>query len=174
MMLALPRGGVPVGIDVGRARNAPLDIFIVYKLRVPGHEELAVGVIAPRSARLLNPDVIDSLGVSPEQIEGSQPAKHRNANGASSFIEETGSRRTTILVDVGPAAGSSMRVVRAALRQKGARKIVGCCCCCQLPLRRLPARKPTAQFVLLLRSIPTLSAGGIDAFSRRRTRKFAI
>jgi hypothetical protein len=58
-----------------------------------------------------------------------------------------------------------MRVVRAALRQKGARQIVSCCCC-QLPLRRLPARKPTAQFVLLLRSIPTLSAGGIDAFSR--------
>jgi putative phosphoribosyl transferase len=46
-MLALPRGGVPVGIDVARARNAPLDIFIVYKLRVPGHEELAVGQSHP-------------------------------------------------------------------------------------------------------------------------------
>src|SRR5260370_2699454 len=64
VVLALPRGGVPVGFEVARALNAPLDVFVVRKLGVPGHEELAMGAIASGGVRVLNQDVIRALGIS--------------------------------------------------------------------------------------------------------------
>src|SRR5687767_6974175 len=64
IVLALPRGGVPVGYHVAKALNAPLDVFIVRKLGVPGHEELAMGAIASGGVRVLNHDVIDRLRIS--------------------------------------------------------------------------------------------------------------
>src|SRR5215207_5323205 len=67
LVLALPRGGVPVGYEVARALNAPLDVMLVRKLGVPGHEELAMGAIASGGVRVLNPDVVDSLGI-PEPL----------------------------------------------------------------------------------------------------------
>src|SRR3982074_3661088 len=63
LVLALPRGGVPVAFEVAKARRAPLDIFLVRKLGVPGHEELAMGAIATGGVRVLNHDVVDYLGI---------------------------------------------------------------------------------------------------------------
>src|ERR1700756_976352 len=67
--LALPRGGVPVGYEVAKWLNAPLDVFIVRKLGVPGHEELAMGAIASGGVRLLNRNVIDMFGIPRDLIE---------------------------------------------------------------------------------------------------------
>jgi putative phosphoribosyl transferase len=68
-VLALPRGGVPVGYEVARALNAPLDVFVVRKLGVPGHEELAMGAIASGDVRVLSREVTDMLGISQQAIE---------------------------------------------------------------------------------------------------------
>src|SRR6266851_5593497 len=69
LVLALPRGGVPVAYEVARALNAPLDVFLVRKLGVPGYEELAMGAIASGGIRVLNEDVIRGLGIPQEEIE---------------------------------------------------------------------------------------------------------
>src|ERR687886_2202491 len=69
LILALPRGGVPVGFEVARALHAPLDVFLVRKLGVPGHEELAMGAIATGGVRVLNQDVVRHLKISEEVIE---------------------------------------------------------------------------------------------------------
>src|SRR2546430_12549114 len=69
VVLALPRGGVPVGYEVARALGVPLDVFVVRKLGVPGHEELAMGAIAPGGVRLLNEDVVALAGVSRAAVD---------------------------------------------------------------------------------------------------------
>src|SRR2546428_12931340 len=69
IVLALPRGGVPVACEVARALGVPLDVFVVRKLGVPGHEELAMGAIAPGGVRLLNEDVVALAGVSGAAID---------------------------------------------------------------------------------------------------------
>src|SRR5438105_7653995 len=69
LVLALPRGGVPVAFEVARALNAPLDLFMVRKLGVPGHEELAMGAIATGGARVLNQDVVSGLGIPRSVID---------------------------------------------------------------------------------------------------------
>src|SRR5215467_3683225 len=69
VVLALPRGGVPVGYEVARALGAPLDVFLVRKLGVPGHEELAMGAIASGGVRVLNEDVVRALSIPPEAID---------------------------------------------------------------------------------------------------------
>src|SRR5438067_11833717 len=69
LVLALPRGGLPVAYEVAKALHAPLDVFLVRKLGVPGHEELAMGAIATGGIRVLNESVIHALGISDEQIE---------------------------------------------------------------------------------------------------------
>src|ERR1700704_6941496 len=69
LVLALPRGGVPVGFEVAQALNAPLDVFVVRKLGVPGHDELAMGAIATGDVRVLNNDVVGYLGLSDDVID---------------------------------------------------------------------------------------------------------
>src|SRR5438128_10262921 len=69
LVLALPRGGVPVGYEVAMALDAPLDVFVVRKLGVPGHEELALGAVATGGVRVVNDDVIRGLGIPKEIIE---------------------------------------------------------------------------------------------------------
>ena len=69
VVLALPRGGVPVAAEVAHELHAPLDILVVRKLGTPGHEELAMGAIASGGIRVLNPDIVESLGISSEVIE---------------------------------------------------------------------------------------------------------
>ena len=69
VVLALPRGGVPVGYEVAKALNAPLDVFVVRKLGLPGQEELAMGAIASGGARVLNRELISALGIPDEVVE---------------------------------------------------------------------------------------------------------
>ena len=128
-MLALPRGGVPVGYEVARALGAPLDVFFVRKLGLPGQEELAMGAVASRGVRVLNDDVVQYLGVSDEVIE--QAATRERAEierreplyrGERPPPEVSG--RVCIVVDDGLATGSTMRAAAAALRQLNPARIV--------------------------------------------------
>ena len=123
VVLALPRGGAPVGYEVAKALNVPLDVFIVRKLGVPGHKELAMGAIASGSVRVLNQEVIDALGI-PETVIDEVAAREerelehqeRTYRDGRPPLDVQG--RTVILVDDGLATGSSMRVAAAALRNK--------------------------------------------------------
>jgi len=129
VILALPRGGVPVAFEISRALSAPLDIFMVRKLGLPGKEELAMGAIASGGVRILNEDVIESYRVSPAQIEGVSLRESREMErreqlyrGDRTPLDVRG--RTIILVDDGLATGFTMRAAIRALRQKAPRQIV--------------------------------------------------
>jgi len=129
IVLALPRGGVPVGYEVARALNVPLDVFVVRKLGVPGHPELAMGAIASGGVRVLNEDVVRTLGI-PEQLINAvtaleqQELERREREYRDGRPPLDVRRRTVILVDDGLATGSSMRVAAEALRAKQPARIV--------------------------------------------------
>ena len=121
VILALPRGGVPVGYEIAGELRAPLDIFLVRKLGVPGHEELAMGAIATGGVRVLNEDVIRQLRISEEQIEAVSRAEERELRrreqeyrGGEEPPNLAG--RVCILVDDGLATGASMRAAVQALK----------------------------------------------------------
>src|SRR5438093_1765729 len=129
LVLALPRGGVPVAYEVARALSVPLDVFLVRKLGVPGHEELAMGALASGGLRVLNRAVVDRLGITDQQIdltavvEGQVLAeRERDYRGDRPPVEVEG--KTVILVDDGLATGASMRAAVAALRRRNPRRIV--------------------------------------------------
>ena len=129
LVLALPRGGVPVAYEVARALDAPLDVFIVRKLGVPGHEEFAMGAIARGGVVVVNDDVVRALNISPEVIE--QVAReegrelerreqaYREGRPAPDIVD-----KTVILVDDGLATGASMRAALQALRRLRPARIV--------------------------------------------------
>lgn len=123
VVLALPRGGVPVAYEVAQALNAPLDIFLVRKLGVPGHEELAMGAIATGGVRVLNQDVVDYLKIPPQVIDAvaareMKELKRREIKyrGDRPAPDVTG--KTVILIDDGLATGSTVRAAAQALRQQ--------------------------------------------------------
>lgn len=129
MVLALPRGGVPVAFEVAQALNAPLDVFVVRKLGVPGHEELAMGAIATDGVRVINNDIVLALGISAQMIdrvaEMEQKELERREHayrGDQPALNVKG--RTVIIVDDGLATGASMRAAVAALRQMQPQRIV--------------------------------------------------
>ena len=127
--LALPRGGVPVGYEVAKWLNAPLDVFIVRKLGVPGHEELAMGAIASGGVRLLNQNVIDMFGIPRDLIEMITAREQRELERQEREYREGRppldvQGRTVILVDDGLATGASMHVAVAALKHKKPAHIV--------------------------------------------------
>jgi predicted phosphoribosyltransferase len=129
LVLALPRGGVPVAYEVARALDAPLDVFLVRKLGVPGREELAMGAIATGDVRLLNEEVVQGLRIPPEVIDRVAEAereelerRERAYRGDRPAPEVRG--KTVILVDDGLATGTSMRAAVAALRQMHPTRIV--------------------------------------------------
>jgi len=129
VILALPRGGVPVGFELARALRAPLDVMVVRKLGVPGHEELAMGAIASGGVRILNDDVIQMLGIRPETIEGvAEQEQQELARREAAYRGNRGPAavkgRTVILVDDGLATGSTMRAAVAALRTLQPSRIV--------------------------------------------------
>jgi predicted phosphoribosyltransferase len=129
VVLALPRGGVPVAYEVARALNAPLDIFVVRKLGVPGHEELAMGAIATGGVRVLNQNVVEGLGIPREVIDRvtaeEQAELERREHSYRGNLPPVDVRgKTVILVDDGLATGSTMRAAVAALRQMDPAKIV--------------------------------------------------
>ena len=129
IVLALPRGGVPVGYEVARALDAPLDVFLVRKLGVPGHEELAMGAIASGGARVLNESVVQMLGV-PDQVLDAVAAREmrelrrREGEYRDGRPPPQVAGRTVVLVDDGLATGSTMRAAARALQTQSPRKIV--------------------------------------------------
>jgi putative phosphoribosyl transferase len=129
IVLALPRGGVPVGYEVAKALGAPLDVFIVRKLGVPGQEELAMGAIASGGVRVLNRDVLDYARVTPQQLDAVTAREEREL--ARREAEYRGNRgpldvrgRTVIVVDDGLATGSTMRAAVQALRAMEPKRVI--------------------------------------------------
>jgi predicted phosphoribosyltransferase len=128
-VLALPRGGVPVAFEVARALAAPLDVFVVRKLGVPGQEELAMGAIATGGVRVINQRIVRQLAILPSVIEGVAALEHREIErrerlyrGDRPAVPVRG--RTVILVDDGLATGSTMMAAVEALRRQGPARIV--------------------------------------------------
>lgn len=129
VILALPRGGVPVGYEVAQALNAPLDVFVVRKLGVPGQEELAMGAIASGGVRVFNEDIVQMLRIPDEMIEAAVAKetqelerRERLYRGDSPALDARG--RVAILIDDGLATGSTMRAAALALRRHLPSRIV--------------------------------------------------
>src|SRR5258705_5837104 len=129
LVLALRRGGVPVGYEVARALGAPLDVFVVRKLGVPGHDELAMGAVATGGVRVLNEDVVRALGIPDYVIdavaaweERELERRERVYRGDRPPPEVRG--RTVILVDDGLATGATMHAAVQALRRRQPARIV--------------------------------------------------
>ena len=129
LVLALPRGGVPVGYEVARALHVPMDVFIVRKLGVPGHEELAMGAVATGGVRVLNDQVVQGLGIPDYVIDAVADWEQREIQRRERLYR--GQRpppdvrgKTVILVDDGLATGSTMLAAVRALRQLGPARIV--------------------------------------------------
>jgi putative phosphoribosyl transferase len=129
LVLALPRGGVPVAYEVARALRAPLDVILVRKLGVPGHEELAMGAIASGGVRIVSHDVVASLGI-PEWVIAAAAAseEHELARREHAYRDELPSPpiagRTVLLVDDGLATGSTMRAAAAAVRSQRPERVI--------------------------------------------------
>lgn len=129
LVLALPRGGVPVGFEVAQALNVPFDVFLVRKLGLPGHEELAMGAIASGGVIVLNDEVVRAFQIPRKVIEGvvteekkELERRERTYRGNRPTPNVRG--RSVILIDDGLATGSTMRAAVAALRQKSPARIV--------------------------------------------------
>jgi putative phosphoribosyl transferase len=125
----LPRGGVPVAFEVAQELNAPLDVFLVRKLGLPGQEELAMGAIASGGVRVINEDVVNYLNIpdrvidavaAEEQLELERRERTYRGQRPSPNVRS----RTVILTDDGLATGSTMRAAAAALRQEGPARTV--------------------------------------------------
>src|SRR5215813_13112156 len=123
VILALPRGGVPVAYEVARALNAPLDVFIVRKLGVPGYEEAAMGAIASGGIRVLNDDVIGALHIPQQVVEEVTAREQRELERREQLYRDGRPApdvkgRTVILIDDGLATGATMRAALRALREQ--------------------------------------------------------
>jgi predicted phosphoribosyltransferase len=129
IVLALPRGGVPVGFEVARALGAPLDVFLVRKLGVPGREELAMGAIASGGVRVVNEEVVRMLGLGEDELDAAaadELAEMRRREEAyrdgRPAPDVTG--KTVVLVDDGLATGSTMRAAVQAVRKLGPKRVI--------------------------------------------------
>lgn len=129
LVLALPRGGVPVGYEVAQALEAPLDIFVTRKISAPGNPEFAIGAVASDGTRVLDQDVIEELGVSQDFVESETQRQLDEVERRVSTYR--GDRRppeiqgrTVILVDDGVATGATVRASLRALRQRGPRRLI--------------------------------------------------
>jgi putative phosphoribosyl transferase len=129
LILALPRGGVPVAFEVAKALHAPLDVFLVRKLGMPGHEEFAMGALATGNIRIMNQQALDHLRIPLEVIEETvnreqselyrQDKIYRHGEPPPQFAD-----RTVILVDDGLATGLTMSAAVQALRQQHPKELV--------------------------------------------------
>jgi predicted phosphoribosyltransferase len=129
VVLALPRGGVPVGFEVAQFLHAPLDVFIVRKLGVPGQEELALGAIAPGGERVLNFGLVRALGVTQPMIERitereTVELQRRELLYRASLPPPDVRNKTVIVVDDGLATGATMQVAVEALKRNEPREVV--------------------------------------------------
>jgi putative phosphoribosyl transferase len=129
IVLALPRGGVPVGYEIARVLKAPLDVFLVRKLGAPGQEELAMGAIASGGVVVINDEVVRALRISPADLKAEVEHERRELarreqiyRGGRPPLDVQG--KTVILVDDGIATGSTMRAAVTALRRKGPASVI--------------------------------------------------
>ncbi|WP_114833893.1 phosphoribosyltransferase [Aquicella lusitana] len=129
IVLALPRGGVPVAFEIAKALQAPLDVFIVRKLGVPGHSELAMGAIATGGTAVFNEDIVEHLQIPESAIqaviaEEKQELNRRNAAYRGSQPFPSLKEKIIILVDDGIATGATVRAAINALKQQKPKKII--------------------------------------------------
>lgn len=129
LVLGLPRGGVPVAYEVARRLEAPLDVFLVRKLGVPGHEELAMGAIAGNSIRVLNTAVVEGLAISDADVERVVQREERELERRlRAYRGDRGplevADMNVVLVDDGLATGATMRAAVLALRQLHPARVV--------------------------------------------------
>ena len=129
LVLGLPRGGVPVAYEVARELGAPLDVFVVRKLGMPGHEEYAIGAIATGGVRIINEEAVRAFGVTDAEIEAVTAEERIELDRRERLYRDSRpppaiAGKTIILVDDGLATGSTMRAAVEALRQEGPARIV--------------------------------------------------
>lgn len=129
IVLALPRGGVPVAYEVAKALRAPLDVYIVRKLGVPGHQELAMGAIAQGGSAIFNEDIVDQLQVTPQEIDAVIASENAELQRREAVYRGTRpfpslKNRTVILVDDGIATGATMKAAILAIRKQQPKQIV--------------------------------------------------
>ena len=129
IVLALPRGGVPVAYEVAETLHAPLDIFVVRKLGVPGNEELAIGAIASDGEQFLNEEIVHDFAISPAEIEQVTQREQQEIERRERMYR--GNRpalmlrdRTIILVDDGIATGATMHAAVAAIRRQAQARLI--------------------------------------------------
>ena len=129
LVLALPRGGVPVAFEVAKSLHAPLNVFVVRKIGIPGQEELAMGAIASGGVRVLNDEVVEQLKIADRVIDAAAREEQRElerrereyrAGRPAPEIKD----HVVILIDDGLATGSTMRAAAQALRQRNPKRIV--------------------------------------------------
>lgn len=129
VVVALPRGGVPVGVEVADALGAPLDVIIVRKLGTPGQPELAMGAIGEGGARILNHEVLDALRITDGEVEAVAAREQQELDRRAQRLRAGRARvpltgHTAILVDDGLATGSTARAAILVARAQGARRVV--------------------------------------------------
>ena len=129
LILGLPRGGVPVAYEVARELNAPLDVFVVRKLGVPGHEELGMGAIATGGVRILHEGIVREVGISPETIEAVSAREQAELERRERLYRgdrpaPTIKGRTVVIIDDGLATGSTMKAAIQAVRQQDPRRLI--------------------------------------------------
>jgi putative phosphoribosyl transferase len=129
LVLALPRGGVPVAYEVAKELKAPLEVFLVRKLGVPGHEELAMGAIASGGVRVLNEDIVNYLRIPDEVIDAVAEREQRELERRERAYRDGRpppdvKDHVVILIDDGLATGSTMRAAAESLRLQNPRRIV--------------------------------------------------
>ena len=129
IVLALPRGGVPVAYEVATALHLPLDVFVVRKLGVPGYPELAMGAIASGGVQVLNDDVVSQLPDAKQWVAHVANEERKELERRELFYRDTRSRpdirgKTVILIDDGLATGATMRAAARALKQQGVAHLV--------------------------------------------------
>jgi putative phosphoribosyl transferase len=130
VVLGLPRGGVPVAAEVAASLGAPLDILVVGKVGVPGHEELAVGAVADDGTTVVNPDVQSVAGLSDADVSDLAERQVAALARRGTELRPAGATpadvagRTVVVVDDGMATGATMRVALDVVRQRGARRVI--------------------------------------------------
>ena len=153
VVLALPRGGVPVGSEIAAELKLPLDVFVVRKLGVPGHRELAMGAIASGGIRVLNQDVLQAMPFAAATVaeitaQETREVERREADYRGGRTAPEVSGRTVILVDDGLATGATMLAAITALRHKDPARIVAAVPVC--PPETLPEIERAADEAVVL------------------------